>query len=156
MSKEFIFFSILLFFMVQSSFALEFERKIYKPNNNTYEIPYVKPRKLFNITFNSSKIIEPPRRIFNAYNPFRRGYYTDRNRYRKKKICQKMKCNKGYEPISNKNRFGKSQCSCEKEKRCPFNTHKSCDGNGCKCISNININIKLNCPLGHTIKREKY
>ena len=133
MSKEFIFFSMLLFFMVQSSFALEIERKIYKPNNNTYEIPYVKPRKSFNLTFNSSKITEHPRRIFNAYKPSRWGYYTDRNTKRKKKNCQKMKCNKGYEPIYNKQRFGKSQCSCVKEKICSYNTRKSCDRNGCKC-----------------------
>ena len=62
---------LLFVFMIQSSFALEIERKIYTPNNNTYEFPHIKSRISFNITFNLSKITEHRRRIFNAYNPSR-------------------------------------------------------------------------------------
>ena len=112
MKKGFIFFSMLLLFvfMIQSSFALEIERKIYTPNNNTYEFPSIKSRISFNITFNLSKIAEHRRRIFNAYNPSRWGYYTDRNtkRNRKTKNSQATKIG-GYKPKSKFNGFGKSK-----------------------------------------------
>ena len=136
MAKEFIFSSILLLLMLQSSFALETERKVYKPNNNTYEIPYVKPRKSFNITFNSSKITEHPRRIFNSYNPSRWGYYTDRNTNRNRKKYKKIKCDKGYEPICiNIKNSDEIQCSCEKERICPYRKKRICYKNRCKCVN---------------------
>ena len=140
MKKGFIFFSMLLLFvfMIQSSFALEIERKIYTPNNNIYEIPTIKQRKLFNITFNLSK---PPIKIFNTYNPSRWEYYTDRNikRNRETKNSQASKVGKAYEPKFKFNDFGKSKSSGEKierKKKCSYGKHIICYKNKCFCIRN--------------------
>ena len=127
-------------FIIQSSFALEIERKIYTPNDNTYEFPPIKSRISFNITFNLSKITEHRRRIFNAYNPSRWGNYTDRNtkRNRKTKNSHATKIG-GYKPKSKFNGFGKRKGSSKKIKRknnCSYGNHNTCYKNKCFCTRN--------------------
>ena len=133
MEKRFRFFFMLLLnsFMIQSSFALETESKNHKPINNTYEFPTIKPRGLFNTTFNKSKITEPPRIIFNPYSPKRLGFSTDRNKIRNRgsENSQTKKCFNGNKLKCNNNKVGDSF-------GCPYKMHLSCTKNKCFCVRN--------------------
>jgi len=132
MAKRVRFFSMLLLFafMIQSSLALETERKSQKLINNTYEFSTIKPRGLFNTTFNKSKIAEPPRIIFNPYSPKRWGYYIDRNKNRNRnKASENSKtitCNNGYKFKCKNN---KHVCSC----KCSYKEHLTCYKKICFC-----------------------
>ena len=125
MAKGFIFCSMLLLFVfiIQSSFALEIERKIIKP-------------------FNKTRMISPERKIFN--------YTRCIGRFGPKSKCYvplppkplnlntTIKCSKGTQLKCN-NIFGRRNCICQTIDpkpliRCPLGTVRSCDENmKCKC-----------------------
>ena len=136
MAKGFIFCSIVLSFafIIQSSFALEIERKIYKPNNNTLEYLPIKPGRIYNITFNRTKMI--PLNFTKRYgsNP----KYNIPKPQKPLFFNTTIKCSKGTELKCNYI-FGRRNCICQTIEpkpfiRCPLGTVRSCDKNfKCKC-----------------------
>ena len=135
MAKGFIFCSMLLLFVfiIQSSFALEIERKTYNPNNKTYEFQPIKPIRKYNITFNKTKMTT---RCGGKFGPKSKCYAPlplkplNANVTIKCSIGSKLKCN---------HIFGRRNCICQTIDpkpliRCPFGTVRSCDKNmKCKC-----------------------
>ena len=135
MAKGFIFCSMLLLFVfiIQSSFALENERKTYNPNNKTYEFQPIKPIRKYNITFNKTKMTK---RFGEKFGP-KSKYYAplplkplNTNTTIKCSIGSKLKCN---------HIFGRRNCICQTIDpkpliRCPFGAFRLCDKNKkCKC-----------------------
>ena len=144
MAKGFIFCSMLLLFVfiIQSSFALEIERKTYNPNNKTYEFQPIKPIRKYNITFNKTKMVSPLRKIFNStkcggrFGPKSKCYVPLPPK--PLNLNTTIKCSKGTKLKCN-NFFGRRNCICQTIDpkpliRCPLGTVRSCDKNmKCKC-----------------------
>ena len=144
MAKGFIFCSMLLLFvfMIQSSFALEIERKTYNPNNKTYEFQPIKPIRKYNITFNKTKMVSPLRKIFNSTRRGGRFGPKSKNNVslspRPFNLNTTINCSKGTKLKCN-HLFGRRNCICQTIDpkpliRCPLGTVLSCDKNmKCKC-----------------------